>query len=106
MLEGNSKLWKHGSDDKKLNIYAFPGEKGETVKFSYVDYLDKNIEKDFIMTNWDGIIEITSPQLTTETVYVIKTDIGPKDVTVNGAKMKWEWDNAYGTMIIKLKEGN
>jgi hypothetical protein len=43
--------------------------------------------------------------LTTETVYVIKTDIGPKDVTVNGAKMKWEWDNAYGTVIIKLKEG-
>jgi hypothetical protein len=58
------------------------------------------------MTNEDGIIEITSPKLTTETVYVIKTDIGPKDVTVNGTKMKWEWDNAYGTVIIKLKEGN
>jgi alpha-glucosidase (family GH31 glycosyl hydrolase) len=106
MLDGNSKLWNHGGNDKNLNIYAFPGEKGETVKFSYVDYLDKNMEKDFIMTNGDGIIEITSPQLTTETVYVIKTDIGPKDVTVNGAKMKWEWDNAYGTVIIKLKEGN
>ena len=39
------------SDERKLNIYAFPGEKGETVKFNYVDYLDKNIEKDFVMTN-------------------------------------------------------
>jgi alpha-glucosidase (family GH31 glycosyl hydrolase) len=106
MLDGNSKLWKHGGNDKKLNIYAFPGEKGETVKFNYVDYLDNNKEKDFVMTNGNNIIEITSPLLTTETVYVIKMEVGPKEVTVNGEKIKWEWDNAYGTVIINLKEGH
>jgi alpha-glucosidase (family GH31 glycosyl hydrolase) len=104
MLDGNSKLWKHGNSERKLNIYAFPGEKGETVKFNYVDYLENNKEKDFVMSNENDIIEISSPPLTTEAVFVIKTDIGPKEVTVNGEKIKWEWDNAYGTVIIHLKK--
>ncbi|MDR3668705.1 MAG: hypothetical protein P4L35_17830 [Ignavibacteriaceae bacterium] len=105
LLDGNSKLWDNGSEEKKLNIYAFPGEKGETVKFNYVDYLENNKEKDFSMRNGDGETEITSPPLSIETVYIVKTDAGPKEVKVNGEKVKWEWDNAYGTVIIKLKEG-
>jgi hypothetical protein len=57
------------------------------------------------MSNENDIIEISSPPLTTEAVYIIKTDIGPKEVMVNGEKIKWEWDNAYGTVIIHLKKG-
>jgi alpha-glucosidase (family GH31 glycosyl hydrolase) len=106
MLDGNSKLWKRGDNERKINIYAFPGEKGEKVKFNYVDYLDNNKEKDFVMLNANSVIEISSPTLTTDAVYVIKTDVGPKEVIVNGEKVKWEWDNAYGTVIINLKKGN
>lgn len=105
LLDGNSHLWKHGDDERKLNIYAFPGEAGETVKFNYVDYLDKNSEKDFVMIKSSDFIEITSPKLNIDAVYVIKTDVGPKDVFVNGEKVKWEWDNAYGTVIIHLNKG-
>ena len=105
MTDGNSKLWKHGESGRKLNIYAFPGEKGETVKFNYVDFFDNNKEKDFEMWNKGDIIELSSPPLTTETVYIIRTEVGPKEVTVNSEKIKWEWDNAYGTVIIYLREG-
>jgi alpha-glucosidase (family GH31 glycosyl hydrolase) len=106
MTDGNSKLWKHGESGRKLNIYAFPGEKGETVNFSFVDFLDNNEEKEFDMSSSGDIIELSTPPLTTESVYVIKTDIGPKEVTVNSERIKWEWDNAYGTVIIKLREGS
>ena len=106
LLEGNSKLWKHGGNERRLNIYAFPGEKGDTVEFNYVDYLDNNKEKYFVMSNKDNIIEITSPSMTTETVYVIKMDASPKEANVDGEKVKWEWDNVSGTVLINLKGGN
>ena len=105
MLEGNSKLWKNGGGERRLNIYAFPGKTEEVVTFDYIDYEDNNKEKNFVMSKGNDIIEITSPPLSTETVYIIKTDIGPKEVAVNGEKIKWEWDNAYGTVIIHLKKG-
>ena len=57
------------------------------------------------MSKKEDVIEINSPALVSEAVYVIKTDIGPKEVAVNGEKIKWEWDNAYGTVIIHLKKG-
>ena len=104
MLDGNSKLWKNGGNEKRLNIYAFPGEMGDRITFDYIDYLDNNKEKNFVMSKSNDIIEISSPPLSTEAVYVIKTDVGPKSVTVNGEKIKWEWDNAYGTVIIHLKK--
>ena len=65
--------------------------------------MDNNKEKDFEMSNKGDIIELSSPPLKTESVYIIRTEVGPKEVTVNGEKVKWEWDNAYGTVIIYLR---
>ncbi|MDR3609633.1 MAG: hypothetical protein P4L27_03645 [Ignavibacteriaceae bacterium] len=105
MLEGNSRLWNSGENGKNLNIYAFPGESGDTVIFNYVDYSDNNKEKNFLMSKDEDIIKISTPQLTMKAVYVIRADAGAKEVLVDNEKIKWEWDNAYKAVIFHLEKG-
>jgi alpha-glucosidase (family GH31 glycosyl hydrolase) len=105
MLDGNSKLWSSGEKENKLNIYAFPGEPGDTVIFNYVDYTDNSIEKNFIMTKKGDIIKIATPKLLNDAVYVIRADEGAKGVMVNDQRIKWDWDNSYRTVNFRLKKG-
>lgn len=105
MIDGNSKLWNTGIAANLLNIYAFPGASGETFSFDYVDCSDKNKEKIFVLSRNNKIVEISSPDLVTESVFVIKLETAPAAVTLNGANVRIEWDNAFGTITVRCKKG-
>jgi alpha-glucosidase (family GH31 glycosyl hydrolase) len=105
MIDGNSKLWNTGTTDRKLNIYAFPGEPGETFTFDYVDYKDNNTEKKFVLSSTNKKVEINSPNLITESVFIIKLDVAPASITLNDENVRIDWDNAFNTVTVMCKKG-
>ena len=106
IADGNSKIWNTGTDNRILNIYTFPGESGESTIFDYVDYYDNNVEKRFSLTSKEKVVEISSPDLLTESVFVVKLDTAPSAITLNGEKVKIYWDNVFGTVSVNCKKGS
>jgi alpha-glucosidase (family GH31 glycosyl hydrolase) len=107
MISGNSKLWD--TDSKELTIYAYPGKNGENVSFDYVDFLNGNKEKLFLVKSELKSIEFSATSLSITTALIVKLDKKPSDVTLNGKKVNYDWDkkqNKAKIQLIKNVENN
>jgi alpha-glucosidase (family GH31 glycosyl hydrolase) len=79
VFAGLAKKWETDYDSKRtITINAFPGNAGESVSFTYVDYVDADKLKPMTLdVNAGGVITVSSPAMTVPGNVVIRLSAAP-----------------------------
>ena len=95
---GSDKIWNKNTE---LSIHIFPGNPGEKTIYNYVDLNDSDKEKSISLENENGKIVIQIEHLKLNSKLLIKSEIKPSSVSLDGSKVKINWDK--DTRIIETE---
>jgi hypothetical protein len=107
LYAGNTVTWIENFDSTRvLVVCAYPGKPGDTVSFTYVDYLDSDEEKPIRMSvDQNGYVAVTAPAMTIPVVTQLFADIQPTAVRQNGSVATATWDSSAGIVAVEVPAG-
>ncbi|MEQ5807792.1 glycoside hydrolase family 31 protein [Alteromonas sp. NFXS44] len=97
---GNTKHWN--KDETVLTIHAFPGDVGESSELDYIDVESGN-KKRIGLSVKEQHIELSVPALSYKSVLEIISDKKPKQVFINGKRIKADFRSQDGIIEIPLQ---
>ncbi|HPC36354.1 MAG TPA: hypothetical protein P5268_00050 [Candidatus Marinimicrobia bacterium] len=92
IYQGNSKIWEGALKGKEnLIIHLYPGEINENSQFTYVDYLDGNIEKLMTLQHQEGKVLFSSTAISIQSVVRVMIPEKPRKVFFGGKKVAFKY---------------
>ena len=97
---GNDKNWKSGK--KILTVHAFPGKKGQSSGFTYVDMLDADNKKHISLKTEKKSIQLTSPAMAHAVRVNVRLAHAPKKVTLNGSEINVVYSSEKKVLVVDV----
>ena len=105
IFRGNSKVWHNElAGNETITVHLFPGQKGTSTTFTYVDYLDNDGLKNMVLDSQDGIINFKSDALNIESKVEIKCMKKPDKVLLNKELVKSEFDSKGKILKVSINK--
>ena len=87
-----------------MSIHIFPGNPGEKTIYNYVDLNDSDKEKSISVENENGKIILKVDTLKLNSKIFIKSEIKPSSVSLDGSKIKFNWNKDTGIIETELNK--
>lgn len=104
IFRGNSKRWRGSLQNPEITIHVFPGEIGDSTRFDYVDYFDKNREKPIRLFSCSDELIIQSEAMSTPSTLEIRTPEKPKEVQLSGESIPFYFDSKLNMTKMKIEK--
>ncbi len=100
VYSGNERTWN--KSPRQLTIHAFPGGKNSRTEFTYIDMLDGDLAKIIRLEEANGVLRITSPAFTHESLFEVALDQQPIEVKLNGRDVETRYDGRSGILFLAV----
>ncbi|MDM7925717.1 MAG: glycoside hydrolase family 31 protein [bacterium] len=93
IFRGNSRKWKAGlNGNGTLVIHAFPGGRGDSTAFAYVDAFDGDQEKRLALSRSEKTVVFESEPLSSAASVEIRCDAKPVSASLDGVPVRIRYD--------------